>query len=204
VAGQIDRVGDDHVVPDDTVVGHVSVRHDQRVAADAGRVVVLPRRRPINRRELTDGRAVAYDQVRGLAVVFQVLRVGAHDGRVTQYAVFTDRRVLLHQHHPGHDGPATYLDIGTDDGEGTYPDVLSDPRALVYDGSLVYSSHEALGSLSTTCDHRSPSATSSPLTYADACILHVAPRSLRSSSSKRTESPGRTGRLNLALSMPMK
>ena len=64
---------------------------------------------------------------------------------MTQHAVFADGRVLLHQRHPGHDGPAAYLDIGPNDGERTYLNVLADPRALVHYGSLVYDSHEALG-----------------------------------------------------------
>src|SRR5207249_11958532 len=93
VAGHLDAVGEDDVVPDDAIVGDVDVRHDEAALADRG----LARRggAAVDRAVLADDRAVADLDPGLLALVLEILRIVTDDRPVPHLHAGPDPGVAL-------------------------------------------------------------------------------------------------------------
>src|ERR1700722_10971536 len=190
------------MVADVTVVREMHVRHYEAVSPDA--------RPPRLCRATIDGRILADDgpladlDVGFLAVELEVLRVATQNrsdadgdrpaqrdvalqrGARREYAAVADHALFAHDRV--RTNPHSFTDLR----------VRADQR-----GRMDHGRHGG-GHRSRTMAAMSASATTSPSTLATPRILHTRPRICVISTSKRSWSPGRTGRRNFTLSSDMK
>ena len=109
MAGQRDAVREHHAVAQETVVGHMRVRHQQAVGAD-GRLAAAALGAGINGHVLPHFIAVADHQDRLFPAIFEILRdaanhragedlvVGSHRRAAVDDAVGADRRPVADRH----------------------------------------------------------------------------------------------------------
>src|SRR5439155_8717426 len=191
-----------HVLAQRAVVGHVRVGHEHAVAADAGRGPGLGGE--VRSHVLADLGGFADFEERGLgARVLEILRRAPQHGAVMDAAAVPDPGPAGQQRVAADRDAVADANVRADHGPRSDVDAGSDLCALVHERRGM--DHRAHGARrSTTVASSSASATSWLPTYASPRIFEVAPLSLRSVSSKRSWSPGVTGRRKRAPSMPMK
>ncbi len=160
VAGKGGRVGHDHLVADTTIMGNMTVGHEEVTAADAGFPCVL-RCAPVQGRALADHIAVADGQEGLFTTVFLVLGVLTHRGELKDPVVCPDAGRSA-DHHMGTDaatGPHAHT--RTDDGIGTHFDVGIQLRGRIDDRGGMNRAHK-----SRAVDMISAVAAISPSTWA--------------------------------------
>ena len=94
VAAEGRGVGEDRVVPDPAVVGHVGVGHEQVVGADLGDAAAEGRAE-VDGHELVDGVAVADHEAARLPPVLQVLGNDAHRAEREEMVLLAEGRVAV-------------------------------------------------------------------------------------------------------------
>ena len=202
VAGHVDGVGEDDVIPDPAVVGHVGVGHDEAVAPHP--CDPRGRRAPVQGRVLADRGAGADLQRALLAVVLEVLGIGAHRGAVVDLAVLADAGGPLQQRVGPHLHPVGQAHLRPDDGERTHAHRVRQLGVGVHDGRGVADARlqprQGGAHRSMTRASSFASVTTWPSTRPTPCIRHTRPRNWIISSSNTRLSPGITGRRNFTSS----
>src|SRR5436190_11516723 len=202
VAGQPRVAGDDRLVADLAIVRDVDVVHDPVVVADAGDAGVL-HGADVDRAELADRVAVA-DLERGvLAAVLLVLRYAADRVELRDPVVAADRRAALDHAVRPDDGARADANAGAHDAVGADFDVAGQLRAGLDDRRRVNARH-APYSTARTAHINAASTAVSPSTLARAWNLKIIDFMRSSVTSRIIWSPGSTGRLKRAESMPAK
>ena len=113
VAGHVDCVRENDVVPDFAIMRHVRIRHDQAVTPD-DRLARGPRS-TIECGVLTHHRAVPHEQMGGFTFVLEILRITSDDGALRDLALLAQRRIPLHKYMwPKHRASADH-NPGSDD-----------------------------------------------------------------------------------------
>src|SRR5207244_9810083 len=196
VTGERRDIGKDRVVADLTVVRDMHVGHDPVVVADARDARVL-HGAAAESATFADGVAVA-DLERGrLPTVFLVLgrsaeRTESENSILSSYA----RSPLDHHVRPDR-GPLPYLDVHADDRIRSHRYSRGELRAGMNDGRRVNHIGRSVHRIFASAASASPTRASAPNFHR--------PRALRSTvTSSRSWSPGTTGRLNRASSIPAK
>ncbi len=199
VARQLRVVGEDGLVADLAVVRQMDIGHDPVVITEAGYPGVL-RRAAVEGAELADGVAIADFEAGRLAGVFLVLRLFA-DGTELENAVVAADPGMAADHHMGtDDGAVADLDMLADERIRTDGDVVAKPRRGMDDGGRM----DAHADVERMAHIRSASAATSPSTFAVAANFHMPRLVVVSLTSITNWSPGPTGFLKRALSIPTK
>ena len=190
-------VRQDALAADDAVVGDVRVRHEQAVVADRGHATPADRA-AVDGAEFAEHVAVADLEPGRLAGVLAVLRGVADRGELEHARVAAERGRSL-DHRVGSDRAARAdAHAGTDDRERPDFDARVDFGARVDDRARI---DQALTSGATIIVAEVATAPSTSATVSNFQM----PRMARSSVALRiSRSPGTTGRLKRALSMPTK
>ncbi len=201
---QLGVVGKNGVAADLAIVRQVHISHEQVVVADARDAATGDRAR-IEGTELADGIAIADDQLRGLTRVLLVLRGSAQRGVVVDGVVAANRGVAFDHAVRAHRGAFTDLHVRTDDAVRADRDRRMQLRSGFDQGAgmnqLAHGEPQAI--LRMVHIRSASTATSSP-TRARALNLKM-PAFMRSMVTSRISwSPGSTGRLKRAPSMPAK
>ena len=176
-------VGEDAVVTDDAVVGHVNVDHEQVAATHLGQALVL-------------GGAAVHGAVLAKHVVVADLEEGALAGVLLVLAILTDGGVLedlvaatdlgraLDHHVGAHPGVVTDFHLGADDGEGADFNPFADDGRLMDDGGVVDDGSLIDHGYTSRLAHISSAVqTTSPSTVATPVNLAMPRRSFRNSTS---------------------
>src|SRR5437879_6068455 len=170
MSGNRDRVGQDHFAPDEAVVRHVGVGHEEAPCADARDAG--DGRAPVQRGGLTHHAAGSQDELGAFPSVFQVLRSSPHESARVNLAAFTDLRKFDHSMRShGHTRRERYL--FTDHGIGANLNRGIKARRLMNDSGRMDQSgfgcphtHPWAPSLSTIAKLKVASVTSWPSTKA--------------------------------------
>ena len=183
VARQGRVVGEDAVVTDHAVMGHVDVDHEEVAAADPGQALIL-------------GGAAVHCAVLAKHVVVADLEEGALTGVLLVLAILTDGGVLedlvaatylgraLDHHVGSHPGVVTYLHLGTYDGKGADFNPFADHGRLMDDGGIVDDGSLVNHGYTSRLAHISSAVqTTSPSTVATPVNLAMPRRSFRNSTS---------------------
>src|SRR5512140_211507 len=206
VAGEGGRVRHDDAAPHDAVVGDVAVRHHQGVVSDP-RNGSTPGRAAVHGGELPDDVPIPHLHPRLLAAEFQVLRNRTDGSERMDAVLFPHAYVGFDDGVRSYGGPVADRHLRTDHGERPHGDVAPELRPRVDDGGRMNhaSSPGPPGSMpSGIVAVTSPFAARTPSTSASPCIFHLGPFRAITVISRRSWSPGTTGRRNLQLSIPVK
>src|SRR6185503_8756621 len=199
VAGELGDVVEDRLATHLAIVRQVHVSHDPVLVPQARDADIL-RRAAVDGDGLADGIAVADLDPGRLAGVLLVLRRRADRGEVPDVVAPADAGVAVEHHVRADPGALADLDVLADDRIGADLDVRGEPRARVHDGARMDLGHQAPAGW--TAQRIVASATTAPATRATQANLPML-RSTRSSlTSSSSWSPGITGFLKRALSMP--
>src|SRR6185312_17084334 len=76
VTGELNRIGNNHMVSYNTIVGNMRISHQQTITAYYGFPFIF--RSPVDGHTFSDGGVVAYFNYGVFTVKFKVLRNGAH------------------------------------------------------------------------------------------------------------------------------
>lgn len=123
VPGQSGRVGQDHAVANDALVGHVGVGHQQAVAPDLRHLALDGGKGDGG--ELPDHGPVAYDHPGLCPPVFQVLGVASYRRSVPDPAVPAQLGPFVDGHRVADDAAVAQHALRADDGEGADRDVVA-------------------------------------------------------------------------------
>ncbi len=130
MAGDADVVGENGMIPDDAVVRHVHIGHQQVVAANA-RVVAAHRCAPVQGTAFANDVVVADLQPGLLAGELLVSRVLTHGSELVDSVVLADPRIRLDHHVRTDLGTLTDFDSGADDRPGAHGNIRSQPRRRI-------------------------------------------------------------------------
>src|SRR5690606_39167140 len=194
-------VGEDHVVADHAVMRDGHEGHAPVVAADGGLAAILAGA-AVEGAELADGVAIAEHQPRGLVGVLLVLGCRAQRTELEDAVVAADHRRPFDGHVRTDLGAGADHDVRADHGKGADADILRDLRLRIDDGCGMDSRLAHWNSLAAHISSATvtglPSTSATPLNF-------QTPFTVRTSSTLSTSwSPGSTGFLKRALSMPTK
>src|SRR5436190_5491757 len=192
-------VGEDGVIADLAVVREMHVSHDPVVVADP-RDADIERGAAIHRDVLADGVAVADLDRRVLAAILLVLRRRAERGKMEDLVVAADLDAAVEHDVRADPCALAHLDLRTDDAVRTDRDVARELRRGVDQRRPVDLAH--LPAIPCMAQRIVASATTWPTTRATQPNL-LMPRNSRSMcTSISSWSPGTTGFLKRALSIP--
>src|SRR3989338_3081499 len=198
MAGQLRAIGENDVIAHLAIVRHVNISHDPVVVADARHADIL-HRAGIESAVFADGIVVADLEPRRLAGIFLVLRDLAQGTELEDAVLLSDTRMPVDHHMRTDHCSDADLDVLTDDGIRADFDIAGELGAGMNDSGWVQHYDTVLMVHIT-----SASAASWPSTSMVAPNLNR-PRMLRMSDDLMIIwSPGPTGRLNRAPSMPAK
>src|SRR5450830_1197217 len=212
VARQLRVVRENRVVAHLAVVRQVHIRRDPVVIAQARHAATLHGAR-VEGAKFADGVAVADVQARRLARPFFILRLRADGRKLEQVVVAADRRVAVDDHVRANSGAGTDAHVRTDDGVRTHLDRAVELGLRIDDCRRVDRRHHCpagwLADWLASCALRmvhisSASSATLPSTEPTALYFQMPRETRRISTSIFSWSPGSTGRLKRALSMPTK
>src|ERR1700733_6573719 len=220
VSGELRAIGENDAVADDAIVADVGIGHDQIVAADARGAAAFDGA-AMHGAEFTKIVGVAHFQAGALARERQILRIAADDGERMHVIVLAELRRTVHHGVRLKHAAVAELDIVAHHGARADADAGAEFRGgrndrSGIDGPGIDFVHCALpagteaGGISvsrSTILHMSvASAASSPFTVALPCSLQnpSVSRQATTSISRRSWSPGTTGRRKRAPSMETK
>ena len=196
VAGKLCVVGEDRIVANLAVVREVHVGHDPVVVAQAGDGGIL-RGSAIERAELSDGVAVAYLHRSGLAGIFLVLGRGPNRAERKNPVVRANSGSPVDHNMRSHVGVGAQFHFPADDRIWPDADVRPELRPGMNDRGWMDHTARIVHMIFASAARASP-------TLALALNFQM-PRTLRSRTTSRTSwSPGLTGRLKRASSIPTK
>src|SRR6185369_1463974 len=192
-------VGQHAAVPHLAVVGHVRVGHEEVAVPDAGDSPAAGRSL-VEGGELADEVLVPDLQGAVLARVLEVLGLCAHRGELEDLVPLAEAGAPLDDRVGPDRRPSADLHPGADDRVRPHLDGGMQLRSRGDDGRGM----DAHRSLSTTVARNSPSATTSPSTFATPRVFMMAPLKRTTSTSSSRRSPGTVGLRNFAPSMAMR
>ena len=155
MTSKLDRIGDDVVITDHTVMRHMHISHDPVVIADLGEGLVLHRAR-VEGSELANGVAVTDDQSRGLAFVLLVLWVSTQGRKLEDLVVTTDGGVPLDHTVRTNAGAFTDTHVRTNGRERPHSDGVSQLRLRIDDGAGMDVRHLRLRTPCARCTSVAP------------------------------------------------
>src|SRR5471032_1662390 len=209
VAGQLRVVREDRVAADLAVVRQVDVGRDPVVVAEPRHADVL-HGAGVEGAEFADRVAVADFQTGRLAVPFLVLRRGADRRELEELVVAADGRVAFDDHVRADHRAGGYGHVRADDRIRADFNAGVELRLRVDDGGGMYRRHDYfpagwLASSALLMVHiKSASTATLPSTLPTALYFQMPRETRRISTFITSWSPGSTGRLKRALSMPTK
>ena len=134
MSGQLGTVGKDGVIANVTIVCQMNVGHDPIVIAQR-RYACIARRAYIEGAKLSNGVAIANDQLARLAGVFFVLGHCAQRIELKYLVVFANGGVPLNDAMAGHRGASIDANMGTNDRVRSYRDTAVKLGSRVDNGS---------------------------------------------------------------------
>src|SRR5471030_2024301 len=209
VAGQLRVVREDGVAADLAIVRQVDVGRDPVVVAEPRHAGVL-HGADVEGAEFADGVAVADFQARRLALPLHVLRRGADGRELEELVVLADGRVAFDDDVRADDGAGADAHVRADDRIRPDFNVVAELRLRVDDGGGMYRRHDYFpaGWLASSALRmvyiKSASTATLPSTLPTALYFQMPRETRRISTFITSWSPGSTGRLKRALSMPTK
>jgi len=207
VTRQLRVVGKNGVAAHLAVMRQVDIGHDPVVVPDP-RDARIPRRPDVEGAELAHRVAVADAQLAGLPGIFLVLGNRAQGVELEDAVVLADRGVAFEHAMRADGGAGIHLHVRADDGVGPDDNGAVELRLRVDDGrgmDLLHCGGRRRGQAIVRMVQMSSASTASS-SPTMACALNLKmPERMRSSSACRISwSPGSTGRLKRAPSMPAK